>query len=236
MFNTKNLTEQCIRLGFSLTNENTLSRCIGDGVLQQIYCGDRENIWVGLTSMYSELPDIFWNSKVPFTTYLPKNLHRMPVLHFEVGSQKDDILLLMDGGLEVLDNITTQERLIEFALQTNSIQSKTAHLHNSRFWGAYIKCGMTDELMYEVCHDYTDCCEAFRRKKENITLVKNRQCVRFFENYLVFDKKMSKLSALWHALLLNDFGFLKQYAYENFQRNLKQAKVHKIPVLDYPGN
>lgn len=232
MYSTKEFTRQCIKQGFSLTNQKTLSRWLGDGVLQQIFYGEPDQIWVGLTSMYSDLPDIFWKSNIPFTTYQPKNLHGMPTTNSRVGSLQEDISLLMDGGLAVLDEINTQEKLVKFALKTNDIQGRSPHLHNERFWGAYIVCGLRDELMHEVCYSYTDVCEGFRRKKENVSLIENYQPVKFFENYLLLDKKLERLSELWCALLLNDLGFLEEYTNTNLSRNFEQSRVRKIPILD----
>lgn len=232
MYNTKELTRQCIKQGFSLTTPKTLSRWLGDGVLQQIFYGETNKIWIGLTSMYSDLPDIFWKSNIPFTTYLPQNLHGLPTTNSSVGSFQEDISLLMDGGLVVLDEINTQEKLLKFALKTNNIQGKPPHLHNDRFWGAYIVCGLWDELMHEVCYSYTDVCEGFRRTKENISLIESCQPVKFFENYLSLDKKLKRLSELWCALLLNDRGFLEQYINTNRNRNFEQAKARNIPIVD----
>lgn len=233
MYTVKDLTAQCKKYGFALTNKCTLSRYIGDGILQQIYYGDHDHVWIGLTSMFADLPDIFWESKVPFTTYLPKHLHGLPVPRYaDTAHKEEDISLLINGGLTVLDSITTQEKLIQFAIHINSIQGKSPHLHNNRFWGAYILCGMTDELMYEVCYDYTDICEGFRRGKANKSLLENRQYENFVSKYLVINEKLSTLSALWHALLLKNYDFLEQYAQTNLTRNLEQIRARNVPILD----
>lgn len=232
MYTVKDLNTQCTAFGFALTNKSTLSRCVGDGILQQIYYGDHDHVWIGLTSMFADLPSIFWESKVPFTTYLPKHLHGLPVPRFKDASHKEeDISLLINGGLTALNNITTQEKLIQFAINTNLIQGKSSHLHNSRFWGAYILCGMMDELMYEVCYDYTDMSEGFRRTKANDILLENRQYDKFISKYMVLNVKLSTLAALWHALLLNDHDFLAQYAQKNLTQNLEKIKNSNIPIV-----
>lgn len=230
MYSTKDFAKQCVKQGFYLSSKNTYSRCVGDGVLQQIFCGDRRHIWIGITSMYADLPDIFWDSKIPFTTYLPQDLQGITAPPFEVELLQNDISILMDGGLAVLDDISTQEKLIQFAVKTNAIHGKSSHLHNNRFWGAYIVCGLTEELMYEVCHEYVDVSEAFRRKKENILLLENHQQAKFVENYFLLDKKLTKLSALWCSLLTNDHKFLEEYASDNFRRNLEKLKERNIPI------
>ena len=233
MYTVRDLVTQCKRNGFALTNKYTMSRYIGDGILQQIYYGDHDHVWIGLTSMFADLPPIFWESKVPFTTYLPKHLHGLSVPPCEDNSLKEeDISLLINGGLTVLNNITTQEKLVQFAIHTNLVQGKSQHLHNNRFWGAYIKCGMMDELMNEVCYEYTDISEGFRRTKSNNSFLEKRQYDNFISKYLVLNEKLSSVSSLWHALLLKEYDCLEQYVQTNLIHNLEQIRARNIPIID----
>lgn len=233
MYTTKDLTDQCKKYGFALTNKCTYSRCIGDGVLQQVYHGDHDHVWIGITSMFSDLPTIFWKSNIPFTTYLPEHLHSLDCQRIVRTSQKsEDISLLINGGLSVLNEISTQEKLVQFANHINAIQETSLHLYNNRFWGAYIQCNMMDELMHEVCHDYTDICEGFRRTKENCSLLKNHQYDEFIANYLAMNEKLSKLGDLWKALLLNDRDFLVRYAQGNLEKNMAQIREKNIPMVN----
>lgn len=232
MYTVRDLTHQCKTQGFSISSKSTLSRCIGDGVLQQIYYGEKDRIWIGVTSIYADLPEIFWQSKVPFTTFSAYNLHGVPSPRFKRDFRKEnDIALLIDGGLSKLNRITTQEKLIQFHISTDIAEGRSCQSHNEWLWGAFVICGMKKELMNAVCYEYTQRSEGFRRNKTNLSLFENQKYDEYLSKFHLFYENMSGLSDLWLALLLNKDDYLEQYALDNKKRNLEQIRNSSIPMI-----
>lgn len=236
MYTARNLVTACKKRGFAITNKKVLSRYIGDGILQQIYYGDNEHIWIGINSMYSDLPEWQVWRNIPFTLYLPKHLHGIAVdrnTETESSYREEDISLLINGGLDILDTITTQEKLIQFANLIESQNTNKIPMHyNRHLYGAYIQCDMMDVLMNEVCYDYVDIVSSFRRSKENTALLVNGQHEQFVAKYLDLDREVSTLYELCSALQLSDNEFLRQYAQRNLERNLEQIRNRYIPIIE----
>ena len=226
------LVRACKIYGFALSAKHTMSRFVGDGILQQIYYGDTDQVCIGLTSMYANLPDIFWKSKIPFTSYSARHFHNRRAPRFAHEFNKaDDISALLEGGLATLDSIRTQEQLVRFALSIDSLEMRPLHAHSERLWGAYWISGMKKELMYEVCYAYTQKCEGFHRQRTNIELIENNRFNEFVPKLIAFADELSELSELWHALLLEDQAFMCRYVSDNLSQNLEQITKLGIPIL-----
>ena len=180
--------------------------------------------------MYARLPAVFWDSLVPFTTYTPQHLHDHPAPRFSCDfSKQSDIRLLLYGGLDALDKIIDQQALISFAEHIDAIENNSKHSLSERLWGAYITCGQYKTLMYAVCYEYTNRSEGFRRDKVNQEMLVNGQLFDYVKKRSEFDERLSVVSELWHALLLEDYHKLDAFARTNFNQNKDRLDMLKIP-------
>ena len=232
MYTNKSLVDICKKRGFVISQKHTLSRCIGDGILQQIYYGEKNRIHIGITSMYALLPDIFWESKFPFTFYRPQNLHGLPEPRLGHDLERHAYIeMMLNGGLDVLDQISTQQALLTFAKRVGEIENRPSCLRHEWLWGAYIMCGMYQELMSAVCYNYTDRSEGFRKTKATQELLATGQFSEYVTKRIQFEEEMAVLCDLWHAFLLKDISRLDRYAKANLEKNMREVRERNIPIL-----
>lgn len=117
----------CQKRGFAHLKKG-FYRCIGDGVYQTIYTGDtcfidtsspwyssthrRSNyIGIGLYSIYSVLPEFWFDPKYPKGEIDPKNIIGKRDLFFQGIQEHYEIMKSI--GFDFLDEINSQKKLIE---------------------------------------------------------------------------------------------------------------------------
>ena len=236
----KELIAECVRRGYARKGE-TLSRCIGDAVYQNINLAATEFrggettripvIKIGFWSMYSSLPAFYFDERQRVGLFFPENL----VGRRFVGgdhSLENECGIMLSSGLDLLYSLTTQKQVVEYSRAFRLLQEGQEQEYCSDLCAPLVLCGDYDRAREILQSIYVRSCLAFHRRNDRLRDM--GRCREYVDAELLFEQEelcgMSRKELkdfMVNVISKNDDG-LNEYFDLCLKRNIRCAKVNKI--------
>ncbi len=245
--------KDCIKLFDRICRDNgfsakgrAYSRCIGDGIFQSIYIGTYDFvscnspqyksgkksrcIEIGMWSMYSNLPELYFSAPKHTGCFFPENFlgqqHNMKTfLGFE-----HELQLMEMHVFPSLNSILSQKELLDVVYSLQKAQYKEIIKNDVQLCAPHILCGETIAAINNLCWCYTQNWMAFHSVYDY--LKRERDYEEYFrkeaerENQIRYSLEMLKM--LWGSRTKD----LKRELLVCLNRNIELAKSNRIAFGD----
>lgn len=243
----RDFTRLCAEHGFARTAPYIYARCFGDGVLQTIdisrllsvsldspgrISGKSRYISIGISSMYANWPEscftpelYAWQYYSP-DSFLGRNPSTEPFRGFDAHCA-----IMEECGFAYLDRISDQKTLLDAKLELERPRcgGRGKWLHASWVYAPLAVCERWDEAMHEVCRYYTHSWETFHANNDHLMMAGQHDVYCRKEQELM--QELAETRQVWRYLLINDYISLGHLLRNNYERNMRYAQVHGIPIV-----
>ena len=245
----KTFSEACIEHGFKKSGK-IFSRCIGDAIYQ-IICIDKYefirrdspefspdnykspyisfNFW----SMYSDLMEDYFDKRIVryLGEFYPDNLDGKKFNYKTFYGFNNHCEIMINKGLDFLDSITTQQKLLEADYQLQIAQDGCENPHKIVLSiPNYLfnrDCDKALKYLNSICaRNYVNFTSSWP------TPIPEEQYERYFEQEQELRDRMKDIPFLINAFTIRDDKAIRKYASECLEKNILAAKKNKVPFMD----
>ena len=242
--NEREFSKMCIKHGFLCRAPRFYVRCIGDGIYQTIYTGFKKYIppdspsyspekrksyyiSIGIRSLYSQYDERVFSSDKDSGGYSPADLNKKCKHSGLFHGIESDYRYMDCGGFNVLDTITTQEKLLEWwdAIQVIDTGSR---IHDLHLVEPLLLCGNINCAEVEISISYIQCMDAY------ISYLDHVRCGRFIKDNSYEQRIRNSLSEqlqLWRWCAGRNKEELNEYLQANYARNMAWVQKYGIPAV-----
>lgn len=243
----KEFSQMCKARGFRRMASGLYERCIGDGVYQTINTGFRKYIDtassnysntnrksnyidISLRSIFSYLPEYYFAPQRKCGGITPELLKGSSAQTEKFNGIEEQYAQMSEFGFDVLDEVNTQERLLDLRLKIERTQ-EGKRLHNLDFADLFLITGQGEEANFELSHCLAHHTVGFRLTNEQ--LLHTGQ----YEEYCkelerTWEMGVNRVAELWRHYLTHNYKELYRYLSDNYDRNMKWIEQYGIPVAD----
>lgn len=242
--NEREFSQMCIKRGFSRRAPRFYSRCIGDGIYQTIYTGfkkyirpespnysvqERKSYYIsiGLRSIYSCYDERVFSSDKDSGGYVPADLiHKCKYSGFFNGIDTDYQLMECDG-FDILDEINTQEKLIEW---WDSVQVvDTGHrIHDIHLVEPLLLCGNIKDAQNELSVNFIQDIDAYVSYLDHVDSGVLSKDDSYDQRIRCGVKHQLNL---WRNCIGGNKKELHEYIEANYIRNMAWIQKYGIPTI-----
>ena len=237
-----NLRQLCVPEGFHGRNGIYL-RIVGDGVLQCVYqtvsCyihqlspeysiakPKAKCIHLSFHSMYSNLPEDLFSGEYRFGLIYPENFlgHRC----IEFCGPEYELQIMQDYGLPRLNQMLTQEQMINEYLALAKIQFCGDVPYDIDLNAAYLKCGKKWEALDRACSSFGNrWILRIKLELDQLTSIQETNSIQIsISKKSVVETK--QLVDFWEMIVGYDEEKIQEYLQTNFDRNMRFAQKYHI--------
>ena len=240
----REFSQLCKHYGFARLAPRFYARCIGDGIYQTIYTGFREYIdirspyyssenrksyyiSIGLRSIYScHNEDTFIPGKNP-GGYRPADLYTKSKFSGPFNGIEEEYAYMEEKGFDVLDEISSQEKLLEW---WNSVQviDTGYRMHSISLVEPFLLCGLLHEAECEISVSYIQTMSAYFSYKAHVESGR-------LEAYYPYEQRIWESAerdlTFWHWCMGRQYKEFDAYIHENYQRNMEWIQKYGIPTI-----
>ena len=238
----KEFSALCRANGFSRKGK-VFSRCIGDGIFQNISLEQSDYISMespertekhrkstyimfDFWSMYHNIPDYFFTETKYLGEWAPEVLLRQCPNRTPFMGTQHHYRIMIEKGFDFLNSIRTQRDLLDAMLQMEIVEYGRPLYHNVKLCEPFLICGENKEAIYRLNGMIMQNCSAFHSKFDHLRREGNTE--EYFRYLDEHQEKINKLMKLSWACILDKKDVILERLQTNFQRNYQLAKENKI--------
>lgn len=232
----------CKERGFT-KRKSVYSRCIGDGVYQNLFIGDKafmnpsspeytnthrksQYISIRFWSMYSNVPEFFYTEGEHIGVFTPENLLGQRFSSDTFFGIQAEYQIMLTKGFDFLDSIVTQKKLLDAVIQLQSVEFSQPIPHDTQLCAPYLICGEPNEAYNRLNALYTQNWTAFHC---NYDLLRKQGHIReYLEKEDEYLEHTAPTVELLNLVLGKDNRRIQQYLRDCFQRNVRLAQENGI--------
>jgi len=234
----------CTKHGFHKQGP-TFSRCIGDGIYQNISIASSERlnlespeysptnikspyIRIGIWSMYSSLPEFYFSDRRFIGEFYPENFIGVPFEAKTFMGFNKEYEIIKDVGFQTLDSITTQKQLVDITLRLQNAQYGYTLPHQLMLCAPLFLCGEQSSLLNQLYGLYAQRWLNFHVKNDHLKEEGH------FHEYLRLEHacqaNMQEISDFLRLIIGKRNLDIQQHLASCLKKNMQLAKSNSIPI------
>lgn len=236
----------CKTHGFARQAKHLYVRCVGDGIFQSIYCGfsayiDPESpnyssikrksnyISIGIYSLFAQCKmELFDPTErggggiYSPNDFCPQNNDNKRFHGIEHEYDK-----MTDYGFSILDEINTQEALLDFYCKTK-VSHTGSRVHSLSLVEPFLMTGRIEDALIELSFHYTHTWVGHTITHSNSPDAWKVTWISELEDHM--EKVLAPTVFLWRAILGKRYQEIYAHLSENYERNISWIAQFDIPL------
>lgn len=237
--------QECTQRGF-YKNRNVFSRCVGDGIYQNISLAEKSNvssavstqkngkmspyIKLGFWSMYSNLPAIYFTEREHIGKYMPENIIGQRFCSKTFRGIDVECQIMLEKGFDYLDSMKTQRTLLDASNSLNKAQYGIPVLHEVELVAPHLICSERAEALNHLYGHYAQYWLSFHANHDHLRSAGDYQ--QYIDSEIQHEDSNRYNTEFLKLVLGGNQIQIRQYLSACFEKNVKLAKMQGIPFLE----
>ena len=239
---TKNFSPICIERGFT-KRKNVYSRCIGDGIFQNLSFSPRRynidpkspeytdrhqksyTLEINFWSMYADLPEEYFSDGRYYGNYGPVNFLGKRVNSLPFYGLRTDYQIMIEKGFDFLDSVNTQRKLLDAIDRLDGIEFGGLLPHRTELCAPYLICGDWLSAYSRLTGQYTQSWLAFHSRNDHL---RDTDPMQYLQKEAALEQKLEPSLYLLNIVLGKNKDKIVAYLRDCFCRNLHYAQKNNI--------